>query len=74
MSHWEAVERCVREVYYDVEREAITRAIEVDDRMHDCAQKLVDYQGYVQRARHARAPKHYPFKISPLNEKFRVVE
>lgn len=42
MNHWQQVERCVRQIHYDIDAGRITRAIEVDDRMLACSGHLVE--------------------------------
>lgn len=63
MNHWQQVERCVREIYYDIENERLTTAGQVDDRMLDCARYLVDRQN---RIKWMRLP---AIRIQPLQER-----
>lgn len=51
MSNWGQMERCVRHVYYAIERGQITRATEVDDAMQACSQTAIDFLSHVQLRR-----------------------
>lgn len=64
MNHWQQVERCIRQIHYDIDAGRITRAIEVDDRMLACSGHLVERIRYRRFVRGVEAPQ----RIRPLQE------
>jgi hypothetical protein len=54
--NWERIERCVRNVYYDVAAGRVTNPMRIDDRMQECTQHTIEFAEYRQSLRTADPP------------------